>query len=105
MGYSCDQFAPILRVVSYIVGIMRWALPIILIVVTSLDYFKIVSNSNVDEKMVKDANKKMTSRLVYAIIIFLIPVFVKLLFKMVNNLAPSDFNSGTSWVKCIDSYF
>ena len=93
----------IFGVIQTAMNLVRWAIPIILIVMGTIDIAKVVTTSNNDEKEVKAATKKFTTRIIYAIVIFLIPTIISLLFKLIpsNVGANSDFN-GNNWKDCWD---
>lgn len=87
--------------IQTIMNVIKWAIPIILIVMGTLDIAKIVISGNQDEKEVKAATKKLTTRVIYAVIIFLIPTIVSLIFNLIPDSvgAGKDFN-GNNWKDC-----
>lgn len=93
----------IFGIIQTAMNLVRWAIPIILIVMGTVDIAKVVITSNNDEKEVKAATKKFTTRIIYAIVIFLIPTIVSLLFKLIPSSvgANADFN-GNNWKDCWD---
>ena len=97
---GCDaDLVSILSLVKLILNAIRWVVPIILIVLTTLDVAKIVTAGNLDDKLKKEVGQKITTRLIYAIIIFLIPTIVSLLFRLLGNstvIQSSDVN-GCTW--------
>ncbi len=88
----------VISVIKWALNLIRWAIPIILIVLTTIDVAKVVTAGNLDDKLKKEVGQKITTRLIYAIIIFLIPTIVSLLFKIL----PSAIVSG-NWTACWDS--
>jgi len=74
----------ILGLVNTILNLIKWVIPVILIVMGTLDIAKIVISGNQDEKEVKAATKKLTTRVIYAVIIFLIPTIVNVLLGFVK---------------------
>lgn len=79
-----SEMRTILGLVNTVLNLIRWVIPIILIVMVTMDIAKIVTTSNNDEKEVKAAQKKFTTRIIYAVIIFLIPTAIKLIFQLVT---------------------
>ena len=69
----------VFHLVKSILDILRYAVPIILIAMTSLDIAKKVINP--DEK---DGQKKIMTRLIAAVIVFFIPFFIKLVFGIID---------------------
>ena len=87
----------ILGLVNTILNLIRWVIPIILIVMVTMDIAKIVITSNNDEKEVKAATKKFTTRIIYAVVIFLIPTIIRAIFGLIT--VPG---MDMSLVKCMD---
>jgi len=99
---GCDaDFVSILRIVRWVINIICWGVPIILIVLTVLDIAKIVIAGNIDDKLKKEVGSKVTTRLIYAIIIFLVPTIVSLIFRFVP-VSQSTVN-GLTWKDCWDA--
>ncbi len=99
---GCDaDFVSILRIVRWVINIICWGVPIILIVLTVLDIAKIVVAGNIDDKLKKEVGSKVTTRLIYAIIIFLVPTIVSLIFRFVP-VSQSTVN-GLTWKDCWDA--
>ncbi len=85
-----------------IIGLLKWvfnaiciAIPVIIIILIVIDMAKVATAGNVDDKMKKEATQKAISRLIYSVIIFLVPTVVNMIFKML----PSD-QTGQSFVDC-----
>lgn len=103
---SCSNYAFILKIVGYLFKLIRWAVPIVLIFMSTIDLFKAMTSA--DEKAKKDLGTKIGKRIIYAIVIFLIPVIVRIIFKAVGSAAPQgygDENSPTTWMECFNQYF
>ena len=99
---GCDaDFVSILKIVRWVINIICWGVPIVLIVLTVLDIAKIVIAGNIDDKLKKEVGSKVTTRLIYAIIIFLVPTIVSLIFRFV----PVDQSkvNGLTWKDCWDA--
>lgn len=84
------ELKTILAIVKAIINVIKWAIPILLIVMGTLDIAKIVISGNQDEKEVKAATKKLTTRVIYAIIIFLIPTIVTGILSLVFGVGKTD---------------
>ena len=92
-----SELKTILAIVKAIINVIKWAIPILLIVMGTLDIAKIVISGNQDEKEVKAATKKLTTRVIYAVIIFLIPTIVTGILSLV-------FGTGKTDTTIIDCY-
>ncbi len=93
--------APIFRIAAKLVHILQFLIPIILIVLVALDLFKAMSNVNIDDKTKKDAMNKILKRLIYAVIIFLIPMVVNFLLDKVMKVT----NESNNWFSCWTYYY
>ena len=98
---SCKDFGFILRILGYLFGLLQWVIPILLIILITVDLFKIVTGS-ADEKAKKEGMNRIVKRIIYAVIIFLIPIMVKMIFGVVGR---AHVNDATSWVSCFNAYF
>ncbi len=103
---SCSNFAFILKIVGFLFKLIQWAVPIVLILFSVLDLFKAFTSA--DEKTRKDVGNKILKRLVYAIVIFLVPILARIIFRALGNAGVSGYgteNSPTSWIDCFNQYF
>lgn len=98
---SCGNVTNIPRKIpeltSYIVTIVQVAVPIILIIMGSIDLLKGVAASKEDE--IKKGQKILIKRLIVAAIIFFVVVIVKLLVSIV-----ADSTNTANIVECIDCF-
>lgn len=85
MASTCDDIVGILTIVKLVIKGICWVVPIILIVLTILDIAKIVTAGNIDDKLKKEVMNKVTTRLIFALLIFLVPTIVTLLFNILGN--------------------
>ena len=69
----------VFHLVKSVVEIIRYLIPIILIVLTTIDIINKVINP--DEK---EGQKKIMNRLIAAVIVFFIPLFIKFVFQVVD---------------------
>ena len=67
---ACSDLGFIFGITAYVLSIMRYAVPIVLIIFVTIDVAKLVINP--DEKNKKDNMNRIGKRLLYAVIIFLI---------------------------------
>jgi hypothetical protein len=102
LGVCDTDFVAILRIVRWVVSIICFAVPIILIILCILDIAKIVTAGNIDDKLKKETLDKIVTRVVFAVIIFLVPTIVGLLFKLIP-VKDADKNvniQGATWSDC-----
>lgn len=82
----------VVSLVKYLIEVITTVIPIVLIIMISLDVSKIVINP--DEKTVKEVSKKITSRAMAAVAIFMIPMIVTL---VTNNLGVDNLQKTKCW--------
>lgn len=100
----CKNIDFILNIVAYIFKVMQWIVPILLIVLVSIDFAKGMIGG--DEKKSKEALNKAGKRLLYAVILFLVPILVKFVFRELADKAPTDYGGEvtmTSWIECFSA--
>lgn len=96
---NCRGFGFIIRIIKNgLFPILQIGIPIILIILGTLDLGKAVISS--DDKSVKEAQSKLIKRCIYAILVFFIVTLVNLLFSMVGTIAGDDAPGLQSWSEC-----
>ena len=97
----CRNLEPFLNVVKVFLEILRWTVPILLIVLGTLDMFNAATKAE-DEKILQDARKKLIKRIIYGIVVFLVPFIINIIMDLVVESGIKDENNitPTSWVSC-----
>ena len=99
---ACRGFDFLIRIIKNgLFPILQIGIPIILIVLGTLDLGKAVISS--DDKAVKEAQSKLIKRCIYAILVFFIVTLIDLLFMMVGNIAGDNAPGLQSWSECWNS--
>lgn len=81
---ACNpQMQTLIGAVKTLLVIIRWLIPIVLIILGSIDMFKAMASG--DEKKTKEAQKTFTRRLIYAVVAFLIPFIINLVFNFIGT--------------------
>ena len=101
LGACPSELSSILAIVKFILNAICIAIPIILIVLIVLDLSKIVTAGNLDDKMKKEVTNKVVTRIIFAILIFLVPTVIKLVFGLLP--LPVDQGEGSTWRDCWDN--
>lgn len=105
LSVSCNNIGFILRIIATLVFYIRIIIPVLLIVLIIFDFVKVITGS-ADEKAKSEATSKAVKRIIYAVIVFLVPVVINFIFKTIENYAPRDNNgTPTSWVSCWTQYY
>ena len=103
LGACPSELAEIMAIVKWVINIICFAIPIVLIVLCILDIAKIVTAGNIDDKLKKEVTNRIVTRVVFAVIIFLVPTIVKLIFNFIPvNDKDAQFN-GATWKDCWDA--
>lgn len=84
-----NTFISILRIARTVVRILQIVVPILLIVLGSIDIAKAVIAG--DEKKIKEAQKPFVKRIIAAVIVFLVPWIVGIVLNLVG---------GNAWKAC-----
>lgn len=79
----CEDTAFIWQIVGNVVKIIQWIIPILLILFGSIDLGKAVVAG--EDKEIKEAQKLLVKRAIYAVVVLLIFVVVKALFGLVDQ--------------------
>lgn len=90
IGDAGDSYLEIAKLVRLIVTILKIAIPIILIIYGILDLAKAVMAN--EEKDMKEAQKRLIKRIVYALVVFFVITLVQLLIKAVAPNATEKTN-------------
>ena len=99
---ACRGFEFVIRIIKNgLFPVLQIGIPIILIVLGTLDLGKAVISS--DDKAVKEAQSKLIKRCIYAILVFFIVTLVDLLFMMVGNIAGDSAPGLQAWSECWSS--
>ena len=85
-------------VVVTIFNVIKFVIPVILIIFCTIDFFKIIVSKKEDE--IKKLQKDIMLKIVYAILVYLIPFLVPFILRVVNDLIPFDYDD--SWKQCWD---
>ena len=79
----CYKSATIWQIVGKIIFIIKIIVPILIIVLASIDLGKATISS--DDKAVSKAAKSLLNRVIAGICIFFVPLIVSIVFKMVGS--------------------
>ena len=97
---SCEQVMPIIRIVrDGVLPIFQWGIPIILIILGTIDLGKAVIASKEEE--IKKAQQMFIKRLIYAVAVFFVVTIVSLVFGLFSETKDSNLtNVADSWLDC-----
>ena len=100
----CEPILPLIRLIKNgIIPLIQIGIPIILIILGMLDLGKAVVASKEDE--IKNAQKLLIKRCMYAVAIFFVVLIVNLVFGLLSSAGTDSQGNnlgeqGMSWTKC-----
>ena len=100
MAVDCEPLMPIIRLVrDGVISLIQIGIPILLIVLGTIDLGKAVIASKEDE--IKNAQKMLVKRAIYAVAVFFVVTIVTLVFSLFASTGDEDLeNVSNSWTKC-----
>ncbi len=100
MAVDCEPLMPIIRLVrDGVIPLIQIGIPILLIVLGTIDLGKAVIASKEDE--IKNAQKMLVKRAMYAVAVFFVVTIVTLVFSLFASTGDEDLeNVSNSWTKC-----
>ena len=102
-GGACQGLEPLVRIIKGLIKYVAIIIPIALMVYGVVDLGKAVIAS--DEKEVKAAQSRLIKRVIYAVVIFLVPALVSLVMNIVALGADQGETDTTSWASCWNSVY
>lgn len=96
---DCGTLWPIISLIKNgLIPVIQIGIPIILIVLGMLDLGKAVVASKEDE--IKNAQKMLIKRCIYAVAIFFVVLIVTFVFGLVADNSAGGADEATSWTQC-----
>ncbi len=98
----CCNMRPFLNILRYVIIIIQFSVPLLLVILGTIDLFKAIAGS--DNKTEKTAISSFMKRLIYGVVIFLVPFLVRLVLKVLNdNILNNQTEVDTmSWLSCFN---
>lgn len=96
---TCDDFRFITNIINLVIKLIKFAVPIVLIVLVVIDMAKAVSSN--DEKTMNDSKQRSLKRILYAVILFLVPTLVEVLVGLIP-LKNDEYVNITFFLNCIN---
>lgn len=92
VALNCETISPIIKFVKFLLQCIQWLVPIIIIILGSLDLFKAVIASKEDE--IKNAQKLLIKRVIYGVAIFFVTILVTFIFNALGSTGTSTGEAG-----------
>lgn len=88
----------LVNIVIQVLDVVHFFVPMVLIIFCTIDIFKIIVSKKEDD--VKKLRNDVFRKIVYAIVIYLIPFIVPFVLNTVDRILPMDYDN--SWKECYD---
>lgn len=95
----CESLMPVLKFINAILDIIQIGIPIILIIMGSIDLGKAVLSS--DDKEIKGATSRLIKRAIAAVAVFFVTTIVTLLMDLFAT-SQSGVEGTETWADCWD---
>ena len=97
---TCDNLMPLIRLIrDGVIPLIQIGIPILLIIFGMIDLGKAVIASKEDE--IKNAQKMLIKRAIYAIAVFFVVTLVTLVFGLLSSTKDDSITGGSeSWATC-----
>ena len=98
----CDTLLSV-RLIYYLkvaLNFIKFVIPILLIIKLSIDVYKEILFANDDKK---EIIQKATRRIIAAVIVFLVPTFIGVLFSFMGTFSNEDENYQNNFLTCYNS--
>ena len=82
------EVTTLVGIVKFVLSVIQWAIPIVLIILGTIDMFKAMTKG--DDKEQAKVRQTFIRRLIYALVAFLIPFIVRLAFSLASRLMEND---------------
>ncbi|MBP5684205.1 MAG: hypothetical protein J6X02_02990 [Bacilli bacterium] len=104
LAVTCDNIKFIFRIIHYVINIMRWGVVIILIAMVTYDFFKGMIGKSEDE--MRKATNTAFKRIIWAVVVFFVPVIIKYFFSFVGGSSSSNGLVGPAdYIRCYNESY
>ena len=96
---TCSDIGFIVNIVKWIIKIIQFGVPIILIAMIIFDLVKVVAAGTEDQA--KKSTSTIVKRVVWAVVVFFVPMLIAFIFKNISNGKASGGLAGPlEWINC-----
>ena len=78
---TCDELKPVISLLKSVLSIIQWGIPILLIIMGSIDFGKAAITS--DSDALSKATKKFATRIGAGVAVFLLPTIINFIFDFI----------------------
>ena len=96
---TCEDIGFILNIVKWLIKLVQFGIPIILIVLVVFDLVKIVTAGSDDQT--KKSTSAIVQRILWAVVAFFVPMLLSFIFQNISSGRGSDgLASPIDWINC-----
>lgn len=96
---TCSDLGFIINIIKWLIKLIQFGIPIILIVLIIFDLVKIVTAGTEDQA--KKSTSTIVQRGVWAVVAFFVPMLIGFIFKNISKGSSGNLASPTYWMNCI----
>lgn len=94
-----EEIKEVFKIVITVLEVIKFIVPVLLIVLCTVDIFKLIVSKKEDD--IKKLRKGIIMKIIYCVLIYLIPFLVPFILSLINNILPMNYDD--SWKICWDS--
>ena len=96
---TCSDIGFIVNILKWLIKIIQYGIPIILMVLVVFDLVKIVTAGTEDQA--KKSTTTIVKRIVWAVVAFFVPMLISFIFKSLSSgNSSSGLASPIDWINC-----
>ncbi len=96
---TCSDIGFVVNIVKWVIKLIQYGIPLILIIMVIIDLVKIVTAGTDDQA--KKSTGTIVKRIVWAVVAFFVPTLISFIFKNISNGKTSGGLSGPiDWMNC-----
>ncbi len=101
LNQTCYNLKQFLVIIKFILKVLYWVVPLIIIVLGTIDLLKVVTSSGInDSKETTTATKTFFKRICFGLAIFIVPFVVELIFDLFQMALGNAAEDSSSWLTC-----
>lgn len=96
---SCSDIGFIVNILKWLIKLVQYGIPIILIVLIVFDLIKVVTAGTEDQA--KKSTTTIVQRIVWAVVAFFVPMLIGFIFKNINTGTSGGLAGPIDYMKCM----
>ena len=96
---TCSDVGFIINIAKWLIKLIQFGIPIILIVMIVFDLVKVVASGTEDQA--KKSTGTIVKRVVWAVVAFFVPMLIGFIFKNISKGSSSGLTGPTYWMNCL----